>query len=80
MYKYFFLLFLGGLKYICDYSDKYGLNSMVWVGPIPFFLTADPEIIKDVLNAKQSLHKPELIYKGIEYVLQRGLLTNNGMK
>lgn len=61
-----------------EYSKKYGMNSVVWTGPYPLFLTTDPQTLKEILTSKNCVDKPVEFYKGIITVAGQGLITENG--
>lgn len=64
--------------YLYEYADKYGPNSVCWIGPIPVFLTTDPETIQDVLKSKNCVNKPNIIYKNFALLLGSGVVTQSG--
>ncbi|XP_065368964.1 probable cytochrome P450 313a4 [Calliphora vicina] len=65
------------LSHMYEYGNKYGPNSVFWVGPFPFFLSSDPQILKDILTSKNCIDKPPLIYKGFFVTVGDGLINEN---
>ncbi|XP_065368966.1 probable cytochrome P450 313a4 [Calliphora vicina] len=65
------------ISYLYEYGNKYGTNSVFWVGPFPFFLSSEPQILKEILTLKNCIDKPALIYNGISAVAGHGLITEN---
>ncbi|XP_062123671.1 probable cytochrome P450 313a4 [Drosophila sulfurigaster albostrigata] len=62
---------LKNLKY---FLDRYGSFLVSWLGPIPFFVTTDPELIQDILNSPHCLDKAN-IYRIVHDVGGLGLFT-----
>lgn len=58
--------------------QEIGLNALVYMGPYPSLATADPVIIKDVLNSKLCINKSELTYQGVNNACGRGLINLEG--
>ncbi|KAM7344091.1 putative cytochrome P450 313a4 [Cochliomyia hominivorax] len=58
-------------------SEKYGPNSLVWMGPIPVFVTSDPETIKTIFMSKNCINKPSLLMNGITLTVGFGLESAN---
>ncbi|XP_073828469.1 probable cytochrome P450 313a4 [Musca autumnalis] len=62
------------LKNSHDNYQKHGPNYIRYVGPIPEFVTSDPEIIKHLLTAKIASNKG-IAYNGFRYIMGKGLVT-----
>ncbi|TMW40598.1 hypothetical protein DOY81_014322, partial [Sarcophaga bullata] len=69
-----------GQAYAYEYGEKYGSNSVGWIGPIPMFLTSDPQTIQDILKSKNCIDKPSIIYNGFASALGSGLITQSEPK
>ncbi|TMW40252.1 hypothetical protein DOY81_014668, partial [Sarcophaga bullata] len=69
-----------GQAYAYEYGEKYGSNSICWIGPIPMFLTSDPQTIQDILKSKNCIDKPTIIYNGFASLLGSGLITQSEPK
>lgn len=71
--------FSGGQAYLYDYAEKYGSNSVCWIGPMTFFLTSDPQAIQDILQSKNCVDKPSKIYHNLSLITGAGILIHSGM-
>lgn len=60
------------------YGEKYGKNCVFWAGPYSFFITIEPQIIKEILLSEKCLERPSVIYNSIVILAGNGLLTENG--
>ena len=79
IFNVFIHFFSAAQAYAYEYGEKYGSNSVGWIGPIPMFLTSDPQTVQDVLKSKNCIDKPTIIYNGFASVLGSGLVTLSGM-
>ncbi|XP_074319193.1 cytochrome P450 72A397-like isoform X1 [Silene latifolia] len=64
--------------YIYHMIQKYvdaGTSCFVWIGPIPWLITTEPEKIKEVLTRYQDFHKPD---HPITQILMVGLYGQEG--
>lgn len=65
-------------SYITDYGKKYGKNCILWSGPYSFYISIEPQIIKEILLSENCLERPYIVYKGITIMGGNGLITENG--
>ncbi|KNC21583.1 putative cytochrome P450 313a4 [Lucilia cuprina] len=65
------------LKNMYEHGKKYGPNCVYWMGPLPFFISTDPQILKEILTSKNCIDKPLILYKGFTSVAGQGIITEN---
>ncbi|XP_065362079.1 probable cytochrome P450 313a4 [Calliphora vicina] len=65
------------LQCMYKYGKKYGPNSVYWIGPFPFFLSTDPQILKEILTSKNCIDKPMLLYNGFTRLVGQGIITES---
>ncbi|XP_059223777.1 probable cytochrome P450 313a4 [Stomoxys calcitrans] len=51
---------------------------ITYVGPFPFLVTTDPEVVRDVMTSKLSIDKPSLLYDGFSNGIGEGLISLQG--
>ncbi|XP_034113845.1 probable cytochrome P450 313a4 [Drosophila albomicans] len=56
------------------YLDKHGPSYLFWLGPLPYFITTDPQLIQDIFNSPHCINKG-FVYKALEDVAGQGLFT-----
>ncbi|KAK9688653.1 hypothetical protein RND81_09G001200 [Saponaria officinalis] len=61
--------------YIYHMLQKYGKMCFIWIGPIPWLITTDPEKIKQVLTRYEDFQKPD---HPITQILMVGLYGQEG--
>ncbi|XP_041674885.1 LOW QUALITY PROTEIN: probable cytochrome P450 313a3 [Drosophila eugracilis] len=54
---------------------KYGSTMLCWVGPIPFLITRDPNVVKDILISFECINKAMYPVNAIEKCVGEGLLS-----
>ncbi|XP_060647627.1 probable cytochrome P450 313a4 isoform X1 [Drosophila nasuta] len=62
------------LKTFKNFLNKYGSFLIIWLGPMPFFVTTDPQLIQDILNSQNCLDKAN-VYRVVNDVAGVGLIT-----
>ncbi|KAH8312403.1 hypothetical protein KR044_010584, partial [Drosophila immigrans] len=58
------------------YKDKYGSLFFSWLGPIPFVIVTDPQLIQDILKSPHCINK-SIIYKGVDDTMGHGLFSKS---
>ncbi|KAM7341963.1 uncharacterized protein ACRADG_009556 [Cochliomyia hominivorax] len=64
------------IQHFLECGAKYGQNSLIWSGPISFFLTTDPNAINKILMSRNCINKPSIVIDGITWTLGLGLLSS----
>ncbi|KAH8312402.1 hypothetical protein KR044_010573 [Drosophila immigrans] len=62
------------LRVFKHYLDKHGSFIFSWLGPIPFLIIADPQVIQDIFNSPHCVNKG-IIYKSISDGSGQGLFS-----
>ncbi|XP_068155167.1 probable cytochrome P450 313a4 [Drosophila tropicalis] len=62
------------------FFNKYGNACLTWVGPFPYYIMRDPQLIQEVLNSPHCVKKSSLVYSTISNMLGDGLMTSENPK
>ncbi|XP_075154387.1 putative cytochrome P450 313a4 [Haematobia irritans] len=66
------------LEKFTELAVEYGKNVMEYTGPHLFFITSDPETIKNILTSKLCISKSDVIYDGFAHAFGNGLISSQG--
>ncbi|KAH8381527.1 hypothetical protein KR093_007446 [Drosophila rubida] len=58
------------------YQDKYGPCLFSWLGPLPFTMISDPQLIQEILNSPHCVNKAT-VYNSMKYAIGDGLLSES---
>ncbi|XP_015032955.2 probable cytochrome P450 313a4 [Drosophila willistoni] len=61
-----------------EFFKKYGSTFLAWLGPTPFILTADPQVVQDILTSPHCINKSPEIYILLKELFGNGLGTSKG--
>lgn len=66
--------------HIHSWINKYGKNYLQWYGPQPQIVITEPELIKEILNNRDSTYPKEEVKRYVKKLLGDGLVTSEGEK
>ncbi|XP_039947883.1 probable cytochrome P450 313a4 [Bactrocera tryoni] len=55
-------------------------NYFAWIGPQPFLVTVDLDMIKEILTSNRFINKSATMYSAIDNAIPKGLITSPGEK
>jgi len=68
----------GKISFRTKYLDKYGSTILTWMGPVPFIVTRDPNVVEDAFNSSDCNNKSPHVNAAITNCMGLGLLGLEG--
>nr|XP_036675362.1 probable cytochrome P450 313a1 isoform X2 [Drosophila suzukii] len=62
------------ISFRTKYLDKYGSTILTWMGPVPFIVTRDPNVVEDAFNSSDCNNKSPHVNAAITNCMGLGLL------